>query len=204
MRKSLTQQNALKKCSIRGPNCDHDDKIGHTYLDTHEDGIFTEYGYGVVAYFDLLWSLIKLFFVFFIISGIQVYHNVNGSLSDLDTNFNVYDTTVSNTGYSYALRVLAPLTVPKLTLMCERTFIQNFTGEANFNKYVGIIPNTMMNEVDIDISDPNKRCKGSFIKTELLELFANNCINKTSCVLENFSQHINTGACDKSSSVLYA
>lgn len=126
------------------------------------------------------------------------------SLADLDTNFNIYDTTVSNTGYSYALRVLVPLTVPKLTLMCDRTFMQNFTGEANFNKYVGIIPNTMLNDVDIDISDPIKRCNGSSVKIELLQIFAENCINKTSCVLENFSDYINTGACDKSSSVLYA
>lgn len=203
----MTQQNALKKCSIRGPNCDHDDKVGHTYLDIHEgDGIFTQFGYGVVAYFDLLWSLILLFFVFFVISGFQVYYNVYGGSAsdDLDTNFNVYDTTVSNTGYSYALRVLAPLTLPSLTLVCERTFIQNFTGDANFNKYVGIIPSTMMNDVDIDISDPNKRCNGSFIQKELLKIFAEKCINKTSCVLENFSQYINTGICDKSSSVLYA
>jgi hypothetical protein len=69
MKKSLTQHYALTQCSIRGPICDHDDKVEHTYLETHEDGIFTQYGYGVVAYFDLLWSLILLFFVFFIISG---------------------------------------------------------------------------------------------------------------------------------------
>ena len=74
----------------------------------------------------------------------------------MDTGFNVYDTTLINTGYSYALRVLVPLTVPKLTIICERTFIQNFTGEANFNKYVGIIPFSMMNDPDIDISDLNK------------------------------------------------
>jgi len=44
-------------------------------------------------------------------------------IKEIDTYFNIYDTTLSNTGYSYPLRLLVPLRVPNLQISCDRTFI---------------------------------------------------------------------------------
>ena len=82
------------------------------------------YGYGIVAFFKLMESLIKSLLLITICIAIpQIFGNIWLPMSDINPSFQIYDASLANSGYSYVNRILIPSYINSLYVVCDRTII---------------------------------------------------------------------------------
>lgn len=95
------------------------------------DDPFIAYGYGVVAFFRLLKSLIRVFAWFSLLGAFQIYW-----YSGFPTNFNDFwtaDWTLGGgTGSSYINKVAIPLASNNLYIQCDKSLIQDWATDSDF------------------------------------------------------------------------
>ena len=117
-----------------------------------------KYGYGVVAFFTLLSTLMLIMlFISVFIALPQIIGFVYLPLKGDDYKVTMYDTTLGNSGYSYMNKVVVPLRVDRVYIECDRTIIDDFSSQNEFDTYVGLIKPRKPDdqEMELPIEDMN-------------------------------------------------
>lgn len=101
---------------------------------------FITYGYGVVAYFKLVKTMIFVFGVItFILALPQIIANLTISSEIIDNSTFFYSTMISNTGDAYTNPNIVPLSIDKVYLSCENSRIVIDAQHNDEVKLFGII-----------------------------------------------------------------
>jgi hypothetical protein len=98
-----------------------------------------------------------MFFISVFIAIPQIIGFVYLPLKGEDYKLNMYDTTLGNSGYSYMNKVVVPLRVDRVYIECDRTIIDDFSSQNEFDTYVGLIKPSKPDdlEVEMPIEDMN-------------------------------------------------
>ena len=180
MRKTMGEDITIRK--YQRFNDEDDDQTSYSFKDP-----FILHGYGVVAFFTLLNTLIKmfaLFSVFIALPQIIAYRQFRQD-ENLESSFALFESTLANTGFSYINRFTAPIAFDRLYMFCENSLIGDYESFIEFERYIGLQPKQFRDDQRTIYYDPEERpnpCPG-YIASKFYSQFQSQCVNQTSCTL---------------------
>lgn len=143
------------------------------------DDIFLAYGYGVIAFFRLLKNLRKITFCYTILAVFQIYWF--SGFPTTPQEFWYADWTLGGgTGSSYINKVVIPLASNKLYIQCDKSFIQDWDTDTDFQLYTGLFPTqNILFPGDFEIFNMTN-CAG-VVGQKFRQTFRDNCVGKKVC-----------------------